>query len=56
MSNLSRVLREYRWASKMSVRELAKRIGFSAATLCRIENGEEMDGQSLRKILLWLMK
>jgi len=26
------------------------------STLCRIENGEGMDGKTLAKVLLWLME
>ena len=56
MSNLAAVLKQYRWASKIGVRELAAEIGISYATLSRVENGEMPDGNTLRKILFWLMK
>lgn len=35
-------------------REVAADIGISVATLSRIENGEEMDGKTMAKILRWM--
>lgn len=56
MSNLAQLIKQYRWACKIGVRELANDIGVSAATISRIENGEMPDGNTLRKILIWLLK
>ena len=56
MTNLAQVLKHYRWACKIGVRELGNDIGVPAATISRIENGEMPDGNTLRKILLWLLK
>lgn len=42
--------------SDIGVREAAKEIGVSHGTLSRIERGEAMDGNTLAKILLWLLK
>lgn len=53
---LCEVLKQYRWATKVGVRELAAEIGFSAATLSRIENGGTPDGVILSKILCWLLE
>ena len=52
---LSSVLKEYRWAKRVGVRELARQIGVSAPTLNRIERGGNPDGASLAKILRWLL-
>ena len=56
MTNLKCVLRQYRWASRLTVRQMGKLIGVSGATISRIENGGDLDGETVRKILLWLMK
>jgi len=53
---LGDVLRDWRWARKLTVQEAAKMIGLSAATYNRIERGENMDGAVLAKILTWLLK
>lgn len=52
---LGQVIRKYRTMTELSAAELATEIGISAATLCRIEVGENMDGQTLRRVLEWLM-
>lgn len=41
--------------SDLSVREAAAQMELSAATFSRIERGEVMDGQTLARILLWLL-
>jgi len=38
----------------MGVRELAKQISISHATLSRIENDKPCDGETLTKIVIWL--
>lgn len=50
------VLRDWRWAQKINVRLVAKEIGISAATLSRIERGENCDAETLSKILVWLLR
>ena len=52
---LSGVLREYRWARKIGLRDLAEAIGVSSATLSRIERGDMPSGKSLSLILQWLL-
>lgn len=37
------------------MRDVAKEIGMSASTLCRLENGKDTDVQTLVKILNWLL-
>lgn len=50
------VLRKWRLMSEVTTRDLAERIGISAATLSRVERGEAMDGATLAKILNWLFE
>lgn len=51
---LGEVLKQYRWAAKLGVRELAAEIGCHHSTLFRCENGETPSGATLSKILCWL--
>jgi transcriptional regulator with XRE-family HTH domain len=53
---LGRVIRKYRVTSELTLREVGKEIGISAATLMRIEGGRDPDGSTLAKILAWLFK
>lgn len=53
---LGDVIRKWRRAEDIGVREAAKLIGISHGTLSRIERGEKMDGDTLAKILKWLMQ
>lgn len=53
---LAHVLKTYRWAEKLTVRDMAKRLGVSAATLNRFEDGRgEMSGECMAKVLRWLL-
>jgi transcriptional regulator with XRE-family HTH domain len=51
---LGTLLADWRFANRIGVREAARRIGLSPATLSRIENGKNADGTSMTKIMLWL--
>ena len=53
---LGDVLRKWRLMRDLTVREAAKVMGLSVATLSRIERGENMDGAVLAKILTWLLQ
>ena len=55
MKNLGMVLRQWRWASKLSVRDAAKQMGINHSTLCRIEHGKETDSRNTFKVLRWLL-
>lgn len=52
---LGNVLRNYRVIADVGIRKTARSIGISASTLSRVERGEEMDGQVLGRILVWLL-
>ena len=56
MQNLSVIVRKWRLINELTVRELADDIGFSAATLTRIEQGHAMDASTLMKVFNWLCK
>jgi len=51
---LGQVITDYRWANRIGVRDLAKEIGVSHATLNRFERGETCDSDTLTKIINWL--
>lgn len=52
---IGNVIRKWRTMSEMSQREACKAIGVSLPTLSRIERGNPPDGETLRRLLLWLM-
>lgn len=54
--NLSHVLRGWREAEDIEVREAARMIGIPFTTLSRIERGFPMDGATLAKIVRWLLE
>lgn len=51
---LGSLIADYRYANRLGVREVAKEIGTSPATLNRIERGENFDADTMAKIMLWL--
>ncbi len=53
---ISECLKLYRNSREIGMRECAKEIGVSCATLCRIENGKNCDMASFTKLLAWLMR
>lgn len=52
---LGKVIRYWRKMSDIGIREAAQQIGISHGTLSRIERGEAMEGDTLAKVLGWLM-
>jgi transcriptional regulator with XRE-family HTH domain len=52
---LGTVLRKWRTMEELSVREVAKQIGTSSATLYRVETGQPCDSGTMAAILLWLI-
>lgn len=55
-TNLGVVLRRYRLLGEMQQRDLARLIGISAATLCRMERGHTPDAVTLLKLWTWFLK
>lgn len=53
---LAILLKRYRIFEEINQRDFAAELGISASTLCRIERGEEMDGNTLAKILTWMLE
>lgn len=49
------ILRRWRINENISQRELARRIGISHSTLCRLEAGENVDGETLAAVICWLV-
>ena len=54
MLNMSTVLANHRWATKQSIREFAKVLGLAPATLMRVEQGYQPDGNTVAKVVRWL--
>jgi len=53
--NLAKILKLYRVWEGLTVREMAEIIDVSAATVSRIERDEPMSGETLAKVLRWLL-
>lgn len=53
---LGAVIRRWRLMEEKDLREVGKEIGISAATLLRIEQGHDPAGETLAKVLGWLMR
>src|SRR5258706_13939689 len=51
--NLGKIIKGWRESENLGIREAAKKVGVSAPTLSRIENGKPVDGQTLVNYL-WL--
>ncbi len=56
MQNLGDCLRAWRAERGLGVRDAARLIGTSHATLSRLENGKPCDGKTLSAVLLWLLR
>jgi len=54
IGNLPLILRETRRARGMSQRAVARTIGMSFSTICRIENGEDANVSNVVAILRWM--
>lgn len=52
---LGQLIKDWRRMREVTIRDAAKIIGISYPTLCRFENGEEIEGTTLSKILAWAM-
>jgi len=55
-TNLALMLRRWRINEQRQLRDVAAEIGFSAATLCRLEQGYMPDADTFMKLLNWVLK
>jgi transcriptional regulator with XRE-family HTH domain len=55
-TNLGDALRLLRTVRETSLRDMAPDIGISYATLMRIEHGQDIDADTMLKLLTWLMR
>lgn len=53
---LGDMLAAYQQKFDVESKGLARRIGISESTLCRIKQGKAPDAEGLTKIMLWMMK
>lgn len=51
---IGKLIRLYRVANNISIREMAVKLGMSTATLSRIENGKPCDQQHMVGLICWL--
>jgi len=54
-NRLGRMLRLQRTIDQIGLREAARSIGISSATMMRIEHGQAFDAETLLKIWTWLL-
>ena len=52
---LGSAIRAWRKEQRLGLRPVAKEIGILHTTLGRFETGEDVDGRSLAKILIWAL-
>ena len=50
---VGKLIRLYRSVQEIGVREMAKEIGISSATLSRLENGKSLDQSNMLKVINW---
>ncbi len=55
-TNIGAMLRTFMAMERWTMRPLAKEIGISSASLCRICQGHAMDADTLLKVITWMMK
>lgn len=54
-TNLAALIESHRWARRITVRDLAKELGMSPATVNRYERGVgDLSGRDIGKLLVWL--
>ena len=56
MKHLGRLIANWRWVEKLTVREAAERIGLTTSTFSRLEHGYSVDGGTLAIVLTWLLQ
>ena len=55
-TRLGEILRIYLAVNQLTLRPVAKEIGINASTLMRITHGKQMDGETMVKLLAWMME
>lgn len=53
---IGELIKLYRAFEDFNIRDFAKELEISSATLSRVERGENMDGKTLAKIMNWMLK
>lgn len=56
ITDLPIIVHAARRMRRLSVRGLAEEVGVSPMTISRVENGREIEGPTMRALLLWLDK
>ncbi len=54
--NIGKVLHKWRVSSEIPLRDFCKEIKLDHSTLWRLENGKEPSAETMRKVLLWLIR
>ena len=54
--NLSRLLRQWRYAERLDLKDAALLIGINPSTLARFERGQIPGGDTLATIVTWLLE
>lgn len=49
------VLRQWRWAERRELKEVAAEIGVGESTLLRFERGSAASGETLARVIAWLL-
>lgn len=52
---LSDLIAQWRWATRRELSDVAAEIGIGASTLSRLEKGGNPDGDTLAKVLRWII-
>lgn len=52
---LSAVLENYKWAKKLTARDMAAQIGITPAIYTNFEDGKNVSANALAKIIAWLL-
>ena len=55
MLRLARVIKEYRWAQRISQKGMAAHLGLDPSAMSRFENGKNLDAVHLATVIKWLL-
>ena len=56
MKRLGKLIANWRWAEKLTVRDAAEMIGLTPSTYSRLERGYSVDGGTLAIVLTWQLQ